>query len=112
MVDPGKIVTKEPAQAMNEIFVISNQHGHYWGKSREWVDGSDARALWRSEYRDDAVNTLVELSARDITLRGRVDAVPVNPRGEPLVSTSECPLPERVEAQRPDTAEAAGSPAS
>jgi len=83
---------------MSELFVISNQHGHYWGKSREWVDGSDARALWRSEFRDDAVNTLVELSARDITLRARVDAVQVNPKGEPLVSTSSVALPEPLEA--------------
>jgi len=98
---------------MSELFVISNQHGHYWGKSREWLDGSEARALWRSEFRDDAVNTLVELSARDITLRGRVDAVPVNPRGEPLVSISEIPLPEQSEAHHADSpaSEPAGSPA-
>ena len=57
---------------MAELYVIRNQLGHYWGKSKAWVDGSDARAVKRTTHRDDAVNTLFELSSKDFELRGEV----------------------------------------
>ena len=37
---------------MAELYVIRNQLGHYWGKSKAWVDGSDARAVKRTAHRD------------------------------------------------------------
>jgi hypothetical protein len=77
---------------MDTVFVITNQHGHYWAKAKVWADGSDARSLWRSEYRDDAVNTLVELSTKDFELRGHIFEAQLNPRGEPLVTASDVPL--------------------
>ena len=33
---------------MTDVFVIRNQLGHYWGKSKTWVDGSEAGA-WKNE---------------------------------------------------------------
>ena len=57
---------------MAELFVIRNQLGHYWGKSKTWVDGSEARAVKHTAHRDDAVNTLFELSSKDFELRGEV----------------------------------------
>ena len=78
---------------MTEVFVIRNQLGHYWGKSKAWVDGAEPRAVMRSPHRDEATNTLVELSARDIDLRGEVLAVPLSERGEPEVEASAIPVP-------------------
>ena len=78
---------------MAEVYVIRNQLGHYWGKGKAWVDGSEARAVMRSQHRDEATNTLVELSARDIELRGEVMAVPLTERGEPEVEASAIPVP-------------------
>ena len=43
---------------MTEVFVIRNQLGHYWGKSKAWVDGSQPKQVLRSAHRDEAVNTL------------------------------------------------------
>lgn len=78
---------------MAELFVIRNQLGHYWGKSKAWVDGSDAKAVKRTRQRDDAVNTLFELSSKDFELRGEVLQVEATERGEPVVEPSEFPLP-------------------
>ncbi len=78
---------------MSEVFVIRNQLGHYWGKSKEWVDGSDARAVMRAKHEDEAINTLFELSSRDIDLRGEVVEAPLNEKGNPVVEASDNPLP-------------------
>jgi hypothetical protein len=78
---------------MNEVFVIRNQDGHYWGKGKAWVDGSEARAVMRSKHRDEAVNTLFELSSKDYELRGEVIATELSERGEPIVEPSQIPLP-------------------
>ena len=32
---------------MSDLFVIRNQLGHYWGKSKAWVDGRDTRTVQR-----------------------------------------------------------------
>ena len=79
--------------------MIRNQLGHYWGKSKEWVDGSEARAVMRAKHRDEAVNTLFELSSKDIDLRGEVIAAELSQRGDPVVEPSEAPLPAVAEAE-------------
>ncbi len=78
---------------MSELFVIRNQLGHYWGKSKAWVDGADARAVMRARHQDQAINTLFELSSKDIELRGEVLQVETTERGEPVIETSQIPLP-------------------
>ena len=88
---------------MSELFVIRNQLGHYWGKGKAWVDGSEARAVMRASHRDEAVNTLFELSSKDIELRGEVLQVESSARGEPLIEPSQIPLPMEPE-EAEDTA--------
>ena len=39
---------------MTDIFVVRNQLGHYWGKSKAWVDGSVPRSVMRTQHEDDA----------------------------------------------------------
>ncbi len=78
---------------MTEVFVIRNQLGHYWGKGKTWVDGSQPRHVQRCRHRDEAVNTLFELSSKDIELRGDVLAAELSERGEPVVEPSQIPLP-------------------
>ena len=77
---------------MTDVFVIRNQLGHYWGKSKAWVDGSEARAVMRAKHQDEAINTLFELSSKDIDLRGEVIAAELSQRGEPVIETSQIPL--------------------
>ncbi len=78
---------------MTDVFVIRNQLGHFWGKPKAWVDGSDPRAVWRVKHQDEGINTLFELSAKDVQLRGEVVAAELGARGEPVLEVSEIPLP-------------------
>ena len=78
---------------MTDVYVIRNQHGHYWGKSKEWVSGAEPRTVLRAKHEDQAINTLFELSAKDIELRGEVVAAELSERGEPIIETSQIPLP-------------------
>ncbi|GAB3287171.1 hypothetical protein [Parahaliea aestuarii] len=83
---------------MTEVFVIRNQLGHFWGKSKAWVDGRDPRAVVRVKHQDEGINTLFELSAKDVGLRGEVVAADLGPKGEPLLEVSDIPLPTPPEA--------------
>ncbi len=78
---------------MTEVYVIRNQHGHYWGKSKAWVSGADAKAVMRVKHEDEAINSLFELSSKDVDLRGEVVCVAVSERGEPVIEASQIPLP-------------------
>ena len=93
---------------MTDVFVIRNQLGHYWGKSKAWVDGSEARAVMRARHEDEAVNTLFELSSKDFELRGEVIAAELSERGEPLIEPSQNPLPQDPAQEVPEIQEAQG----
>jgi hypothetical protein len=82
---------------MTDVFVVRNQLGHYWGKAKIWVDGSNPRTVMRSRYEDEAINTLFELSSKDIALRGEVLAVALTERGDPIVEPSQFPLLEEAD---------------
>ncbi len=77
---------------MTEVFVIRNQLGHYWGKKKIWVDGSDPRVVMRAKHEDEAINTLFELSSKDVALRGEVLAAQLTERREPIIEPSQIPL--------------------
>ena len=79
---------------VTDVFVVRNQHGHYWGKAKTWVDGHIPRAVMRTQHRDEAINTLFELSSRDIELRGEVIAAQLNEKGDPVIEPSATPLPQ------------------
>ena len=86
---------------MTDVYVIRNQHGHYWGKSKEWVSGAEPRTVLRAKHEDEAINTLFELSAKDIELRGEVVAAGLSERGEPIIEASQIPLPSLEEDSGP-----------
>ena len=85
-----------------DVFVIRNQLGHYWGKGKEWVDGTEPKAIMRVKHEDEAVNTLFELSSRDFDLRGEVLAAPLTEKGEPDVEPSAHLLPKKKPEQAPE----------
>jgi hypothetical protein len=91
---------------MTDVYVIRNQQGHYWGKSKAWVDGSEPRSVLRAKHEDQAINTLVELSSKEFELRGEVITTQLNQRGDPVVEPSQIPLPVEPEPEPEDTAPA------
>ena len=84
---------------MTDVFVIRNQLGHYWGKGKAWVDGSQPKQVLRTTHQDEAVNTLFELSSKDFELRGDVVAAELSERREPIIEASQIPLPMEPEAE-------------
>ena len=88
---------------MADVFVVRNQLGHYWGKKKRWVDGSNPHAVLHTAHQDEAVNTLFELSSRDIELRGEVVGATLSDKGDPEVEPSEHPLPEEPEEESVET---------
>lgn len=90
---------------MTDVYVIRNQSGHYWGKSKTWVSGSEPRKVLRAKHEDEAINTLFELSSKDVDLRGSVVSAELSERAEPIIEVSEVPLPS-AEAETPAELEA------
>ncbi len=92
---------------MSEVFTVCNQLGQFWGKKKRWVDGRTARRILTSKHQDEAVNLLVELSSKDIELRGEVIAIELDERGVPRVTPSEHLLedPDDVRATDADEGE-------
>ena len=57
---------------MERNFILKNQDGHYWGRGKEWVDGSDRTRVAQYKHRDEASNTVFELSSKDFGLRAEI----------------------------------------
>ena len=95
---------------MSEVFVIRNQLGQFWGKKKHWVDGRRRRKVATFKHQDEGLNQLVELSARDIELRGEVIPVQQNDSGLPVVDPSEHHIPDEEDLAKEsgEDSEAAG----
>lgn len=65
------------------VYVIRSQAGQFLSRQLEWVDAHDGPALYRTVHRDEAVNTVFEVSARDIHLRAEAVACPLDGKGQP-----------------------------
>lgn len=78
---------------MDRSFILKNQDGHYWGRSKEWVDGSDRSRVAQYKHRDEASNTLFELSSKDFGLRAEILEMTLKEGKLPKLSISQIPLP-------------------
>ena len=87
---------------MSELYVIRNQLGHYWAKSKTWIDGTEPKAAMVLKHEDEAINTLFELSSKDIELRGEMLPVTLSDKGIPNIEPSEHLLPKETKATLDD----------
>ena len=78
---------------MDRSFILKNQDGHYWGRSKEWVDGSDRSRVAQYKHRDEASNTVFELSSKDFGLRAEILEMTLKEGKLPKLSVSQIPLP-------------------
>ena len=101
----ARTIFKDTRPYMADVFVVRNQLGHYWGKDKRWVDGSNPRSVMRTLHQDEAVfaGRLAKV-ARNAKLLGELDGVPLEqrtarfrcsmaylaPGGEPLVVDGAC----------------------
>ena len=72
----------------NNVFVVVNQQGLYLSKQQEWIDGVDSQSLYRTRHRDEAINTVFEVSSRDIYLRAEAVGCELDAKGNPALATA------------------------
>ena len=78
---------------MTQTFILQNQQKHFFGKNKEWVDGYDANALFKTAFKDEAINQMVEISSKDYTQRVKVIGCEVNEKGLPVIDAEIMPAP-------------------
>ena len=78
---------------MQHSFILTNQDGHYWGRSKEWVDGSDRSRVAQYKHRDEASNTVFELSSKDFGLRAEILEIRLKDGKLPKLTISQIALP-------------------
>ena len=91
---------------MDRSFILKNQDGHYWGRSREWVDGSDRARVAQYKHRDEASNTVFELSSKDFGLRAEILEMTLKEGKLPKLNISQIPLPGLEEEMEEENEEA------
>ncbi|WP_111641569.1 hypothetical protein [Marinimicrobium alkaliphilum] len=70
---------------MTSVYILQNQDQQFLSKQREWLDGRDAGLLYKTPHKDEAINLMVEVSAKDYTQRIRLLACRTNDKGLPII---------------------------
>ena len=71
-----------------KVFVIRNHLEQYLDKKNNWLAGSEPAKLYRSDFHDEALNTLIEVNSKDINLRGEILEVSIDEKKRPEVQVS------------------------
>ena len=71
------------------VFILKNQQNQYLNKEKAWVSSGDASQLFRSPHYDTALNQLIELNAKDYTLRAAAVACELDSKGRPVLAPPE-----------------------
>lgn len=86
---------------MSESYIVKNQQGYFASKHKEWLDGREPRLLFRSPHKDEAVNLVFEMSAKDINVRAEAICCELDDKKNPIVEVT-VPL-EPEEPTAPET---------
>lgn len=78
---------------MTQTFILQNQDKLFFGKNKEWVDGYDANAVFKTLYKDEAINQMVEVSSKDYTQRVKIINCELNEKGLPVIEADIMPAP-------------------
>lgn len=68
---------------MSQVYILQNQHQQFLSKQMDWVDGRDANGLYKTPHKDEALNQMFEVNAKDFNQRIKVLNCPTNPKGIP-----------------------------
>ncbi len=86
---------------MTQVFILQNQEQYFYSKQGEWTDGRDAKILFRTEHKDEAVNQCVEITAKDYTQRVHVIECDLNEKGNPQLAAEQLPPPRPADNEEP-----------
>lgn len=71
------------------VFVIKNQHDLYLGKQQNWLSGKEKNAVYRADHHDEALNYLIEMNAKDISVRGEIIQTQLDEKKQPEIEVSQ-----------------------
>ena len=71
-------------------YLIINQDQQILDKNLEWMTACTASSAFCTPHKDVALNQLIEINSRDITLRARVVECELDNRGQPMLSALDC----------------------
>ncbi len=74
---------------MDTLFIIRNQNNQFLTRKNDWVDGSEAQALFKTPHHDIALNQLIEINTKHIDLRCELVKCQPNEKGIPVIPTLE-----------------------
>lgn len=95
---------------MIKLFLLRNQQGLFINRHGEWVSGAEAASLQKLKFKDEAINEVFEISARDVEQRVEIVEVDANDKGVPIippewiVAIPETPVPETTATNDEDVA--------
>lgn len=78
---------------MSELFILQNQDKLFLGRQNNWLDGRDLAALYKTAHKDEAINQMVEASAKDYRQRIKILSCGANEKGLPLIDPELMPEP-------------------
>lgn len=78
---------------MSQTFILQNHDKLFFGKNKEWVDGYDANAIYKTAHKDEAVNQMFEITSKDYQQRVKVLSCDLNEKGLPAIDTAIMPAP-------------------
>jgi hypothetical protein len=79
---------------MSELFILQNQDKLFLGRQKEWLDGRDSGSLFKTPYKDEAVNQMFEVSSKDYTQRIKILGCAVSEKGLPVIDAELMPPPQ------------------
>lgn len=69
-------------------YILQRSDGLYLGKDLIWANNSINNSFFHSEHQDIALNKLIELNAKDITLRAKVISCDIDATGNIICDNS------------------------
>ena len=69
-------------------YILQRSDGLYLGKDLIWAKNSKNNPLFHCEYQDIALNKLIELNAKDITLMAKVISCDIDATGNIICDNS------------------------
>ena len=77
---------------MKEVYILQNQNSEYLSRQGEWLDGSDSSSLFYTPHKDVAINTRVEQTIKDPTLRVHLVESQLDEKSNPTIQVQTAEL--------------------
>ena len=72
-----------------KIYILQTQDQRTLNKDLEWSSEADRNAVFQTPHRDIAINQLIELNAKDISLRAAVVECEADSKGRPVLTVGQ-----------------------